>query len=104
VLFRKRITHVRESTPFAGSEDGEISPGLVQAQISVGTAANLIGIMLVLAVVLPEADRAHLIHASLIEGVISAASAGIWLASRWTSDVDEHRFIVLAASLGSRHQ
>src|SRR5262249_42087123 len=89
LLFRKRITHVRDSAPFAGSKGGEISPGLVEAQTSVRTAANLIGVMLVLTVVLPEADRTDLIHASLIEGEISAARAGIRLASWWTPHVEK---------------
>jgi hypothetical protein len=64
--------------------------GLSETEAAVGPTACLIGVVIVLAVVLPEAHGADLVHAAFAEGEVSAARASIRLVAGRPAHVEEH--------------
>ena len=68
-----RLTNVRQKTGVRGAELGIVDAGLKQAQLPVHGQTNLGGVVVLLAVVLPPADRAQLKGSRGFEGSIPAA-------------------------------
>ncbi len=61
----------------ARSEFGEILPGLRQRKASIRAASHFIGIVVVLAIIFPETDRANLIAPSFIQCPVAAARTAV---------------------------
>lgn len=76
------------------SVGGEVAARVEQAQIPVRPAAYSAGVMVVLTVVLPEADIANLVTASLAQRQVTAARAGIRAAFRPSLHVDERPRVI----------
>lgn len=64
---------MRQYSSTTRAELREVSPSLRKAQLVVRAAANVISIVIVLSIVLPEADRTDLISASCRKGEETAA-------------------------------
>jgi hypothetical protein len=90
VLVRLWSPYEVKPTAFACSVRGEIMTGLSETQAAVGAPAYFIGVVLILAVVLPEAHGADLVHAAFAEGEVSAARASIRLVAGRPAHVEEH--------------
>jgi hypothetical protein len=65
------------------TKGGKIRPRLLETQRSVGSAPNASGILVVLAVVLPETDRTDFISTSFSQGQESTARASVPNAGLW---------------------
>jgi hypothetical protein len=76
-LIVARRTHERPEALLDGAEARKIGLALKQAEIMVGTAAHDIGVMIVLAVILPEADLADLETSARTQGPVPAARTAI---------------------------
>lgn len=81
---------VLESWSVARSVDYEVSPGLGEAEPIVGTAAALIGVVVVLAVIFPGAHGADLVVATSLKRQVPATRTCVRLAPRRPIHVDEH--------------
>lgn len=86
VLFRERFAYVMQPACLTRPDLGEVLPGLGEAQCAVRAASNDIGVVFVLAVVLPAAHVTDLVVASAVECQVSAARACIRLVSFGTVD------------------
>lgn len=75
-----------EDLPAVRAELGEVPPRLSEAQVGVGAPVDLVGVVIVLPVVLPETDRTDLVPASLMESEEPAARTRIRLVSSRASD------------------
>ena len=67
------------------SERTEVSPRVAQTDRRVRSASNVVGVMVILAIVLPEADRAEVEPAAPGKGKEAAARAGV-RAALWSSN------------------
>jgi hypothetical protein len=65
-----------------GPESSEVHAGFGQAQRAIGAAANLVSVVIILTIVLPEADRAESEPTAIWQGQESAAGARIWTLAR----------------------
>jgi len=88
-LDRQWGTHEARATLVAGAHGLEVGPGHRQAERPVWTTANLVGVVVVLAVVLPEANGTDLVGAALGQSDATAARAPGWAFGGRTSRVDE---------------
>ena len=66
-----------ETSSGGRAERGEIGPRPGEAEVVVRPASDDGGVVVVLAVVLPETDRADLEPATGVEGQVPAAGAGV---------------------------
>lgn len=73
----------------------EIGACLGQRQRSIGTTTDEVGIVVVLAVVLPIADRADLEPAALTQGEEAAARAAIAHLRRRLGDIAIHQGVMM---------
>lgn len=89
VLGRVRRSDVLEVRRIGGTDPGVVLAGLGQAETPVRASSYLVGVVFVLAVVLPEADVADLVAAPFAEGQEAAARAGVRTGLVVTDDVDE---------------
>lgn len=87
---RMGSTNVLEPSAVTCSVGGKVLPGLCEAEPAVGTAAALVGVMVILAVVFPEADGADLVVTPLFKRQVTTARTCVRLASRRPTHVDEH--------------
>jgi hypothetical protein len=74
----------------AGAVGGEVPACLGEAQTTVRTTAALIGIVVVLAVVFPEAHRADLEVAPLFKRQVTATRTAVRLTACKPAHIDEH--------------
>jgi hypothetical protein len=74
VLMGERLPDVRQVAFAVGSESGEVLPCLGKAEVSVGAASDQVGVMIVLAVVLPEADGTDLEVASFVQRQVATSA------------------------------
>lgn len=74
----------------AGSVGSEVPTCLREAQTTVRTTATLIGIMVVLAVVFPEAHGADLEVPPLLKSQVTAARTRVRLTAGKSAHIDEH--------------
>jgi predicted transposase YbfD/YdcC len=77
ILARIRTSHELRAPLIAGTHSAEIPPRLREAEPPVRAAANPVGVVIVLPVVLPEADRADLIAAALAQRHKATARTGV---------------------------
>lgn len=61
ILVRKRLPDVRQVPSINGPERSKIVPCFAQAQRAIGTTPHFVGIVIVLAVIFPEANRTDLV-------------------------------------------
>jgi hypothetical protein len=77
-------------TALACSVRGEILTGLSETEAAIGPTAFVIGVVVILAVVLPEAHGADLVHATFAKGEVSAARTPVRLVPGRPVHVEEH--------------
>lgn len=82
------LSHVSQVAFRASADACVVQSGLGETEASVGAAPDAVGVVVVLAVVFPEADGADLGSASRVEGQESAARTGV-RAGAASGDVDE---------------
>lgn len=90
VLMRMVSTDVLQPAAVTRSVVREVAPCLAEAEPSVGAAAGLIGVMIVLAVVFPEAHRADLVVPPLLKRQVTTARTRIRLTPWRSMHIDEH--------------
>lgn len=83
VLVVVRRSDTVEASFCRGPERGEVGARLGEAEVVVRSATDHCGVVVVLAVVLPEADRADLVLAPGVEGQVAAAGARVGAVARW---------------------
>ena len=88
-LGRQRGTHEARATLVAGAHGLEVGPGHRKAERPVWTTANLVGVVVVLAVVLPEANGTDLEGAALGQRHETAARAPVRAFGGRTFRIDE---------------
>jgi hypothetical protein len=69
------LTNVREITGVGRSAAGKVLPGFVQAELAVDGEADFRGVLILLAVVFPPANRAQRQRTRCFQGLVSAAWA-----------------------------
>lgn len=89
ILLGQRWPDMPDVLQVARTMGCEVAAAVEQAQPSVRSATYLGGVVIVLAVVLPEADRADLELPALIKGEVTAARAGVRTVFRPTVHVGE---------------
>jgi len=77
-LIIPRWSHMRKHSVLNRPDAREVAASLSQAERIVRPAADLVGVMIVLPIVLPEADRAKVIAAALRESHKPAAGTRVW--------------------------
>lgn len=87
LLVRVRRANMAEILSAARAELSDVPASLRQAQFVVRAATNLVGIVVVLAVVLPEAHRADLKPTPLVESEVAAAGTRVRLVRLWPIDI-----------------
>lgn len=90
VLVQTGNADVLKPSMVARSKGSEVPPGLGEAETTVRTAAALVGVVVVLAVIFPKAHGADLEVATPLKRQIPATRTRIRLASRRPMHVDEH--------------
>jgi hypothetical protein len=90
VLFRSRRAYLWRETPAACASSFKVPPCLSQAEMAVRAASALVRIVVILTVVLPEADWTDLVHCTLSEGNEAAARAAIRTVLGSAYDIREH--------------
>ncbi len=89
-LMRAGSADVPEHSAVVRSVGGIVSPGLGEAEPTVGATTALVGVMVVLSVVFPEAHGADLEVATSLKRQVPATRTCVRLASRRPIHVDEH--------------
>lgn len=85
----ERWTHMLKGLLRRSTEALEIAARFRQAQSAVRPTPDLIGIVHVLAIVLPEAHRATLVTTSLLQSHIVTAGASVWASTGESMRVEE---------------
>ena len=76
-LLRGGLADVLDGTTVARAKLSKVLAGLTQTQISIRAATNLVGVVVVLTVILPKANRANLVASPLRQRPAPAARAAI---------------------------
>jgi len=77
LLVGQRPSYVVDEPHLAGTELLKVSSCFSKTEFVVWPTSRFVGVMVVLAVILPEANLAYLISASLVQGFESTARAQI---------------------------
>ncbi|MGC4068452.1 MAG: hypothetical protein QM784_28160 [Polyangiaceae bacterium] len=72
-------SNLHRETPLACTQCREVRSGLCERQTAIGALTNNMQLNLVLAVILPEADRADLVRAPLVKRQVATTGAGVSL-------------------------
>lgn len=100
MLLRERVAYELGAVLVACPDRLEVLAGLPQAEVVVRTAADLVGIMLVLAVVFPVADVTDLERPALSQGDKPAAGTAVWSGLGAAADNHEgHSCILVNATV-----
>lgn len=89
MLVRQRLPNELGTPLVAGTHGVEVPTGLSQAQPAVRSATDPVGVVIVLAVVLPEAHGADLVEATLGKREVAAAWTPIGSAPGAAAHVDK---------------
>ena len=61
-----------------------------QAERVVGATTHIVGIVVILSIVLPEADGTDVVTTSLVQRDAPAAGTRVRTVAAWTNDIEEH--------------
>lgn len=95
VLVGERLVHEPGTAVVTCAHIVEVPAGSSEAESAVGAATDRVCVVLVLAVVFPETDRADLVRSALGEGDETAARAAIRSVVDASSDMDEGHQCIL---------
>lgn len=94
VLLRPWRSDVLQAPRVARADSGEVPAGVEQTQASVRAAAHAAGVVVVLAVVVPEAHRADLVVATPLQREEAAARARMRPSLRPSPHIDERPLFI----------